>query len=116
MPALSGVLPARYLRLPGRGERLRGSFHVARTMHWLYDGGARLDQDAHVANAGATSPRTGGDSGTTAAHRPGGAERDWPLPAARASPAPQTRLSPPHRATHRDAPEWQSGASLWVAL
>src|SRR5579859_5493537 len=105
MPVLSGMLPARYLRLPGRGERLRGSVHVVRTMHWLFDGEARLDQDAHAANAGATSPRTGGDSGTIAAHRPAGSERGWPLPAARASPAPLARLSQPHRATHRDAPE-----------
>src|SRR5579872_4891341 len=105
MLALPGVLPARNRELPERGERLRGSVHVARTMHWPFDGEVRLDRAAHAANVAATSLRTTGDSGTTAAHRPGGAERDWHLPAAQASSAPRTRPSRPHRATHRDAPE-----------
>src|SRR5689334_302265 len=105
MPALSGVLPVWYLRLTEHDEWLRGSIHVAYTMRWPFDGDARLDQDMHAANAGATSLQTDGDSGTTAAHHPGGAERDWPLPAAQASPAPQSCLSQPRRVTHRDAPE-----------
>src|SRR5437588_7324197 len=79
MLARSGVLPARNRWLPERGERLRVSVHAARTTHWPFDGDARLDRVAHAASAGATSLRTAGDSGTTAAHHPGGAERDWPL-------------------------------------
>src|SRR5438105_13723042 len=105
MLARSGVLPARNRWLPERGERLRGSVHAARTTHWPFDGDARLDRVAHAASAGATSLRTAGDSGTTAAHHPGGAERDWPLPAAQASPAPGARPSRPHRAIHRAALE-----------
>src|SRR5579859_1245177 len=101
MPAQSGVLPARYLLLTECGEPLRESCPVACTMRWLFDEESRLAQGARAAHADATSPRTGGDSGTIAAHRPGGAERGWPLLAAQALPAPQLRLSRPHRATHR---------------
>src|SRR5947209_7882101 len=105
MPALSGVLPAWYLLLPVHGERPLGSAHVVHTTHWPFDGDLQLAQVAGAANAGATSLRTNGDSDTTSAHRPGEAERGWHLPVAQALPAPQARLSPPHRATRRDAPK-----------
>src|ERR1051326_9151326 len=100
MPALSGVLPVWYLRLTERDERLRESIHVAHTMRWPFDGDARLDQDMHAASADVTSLQTDGDGGPTAAHRPGGSERDYPLPAAHASPARQSRLSQLRRAIH----------------
>src|SRR6266567_7860185 len=116
MPAQSGVLPARNRWLPEHGERRRSSSHAAHTRRWLSDGDPRLDRVACAANAGATSLRTTGDSDTTAAHRPEEAERDWPLPAAQASPAPLARLSRPHRATHRAAPVWRSGAESVARL
>src|ERR1700693_3800975 len=114
MLAQSGVLPARNPRLLKRGKQRRSSSHAAHTRRWLSDGVERLDLVACAANAGATSLRTTGDSDTTAAHRPEEAERDCPLPAAQASPAPRARLSQPHRAAHRDAPEWRSGAESFA--